>query len=756
MAAKTQPSEELQSWLDAISSYEREFKKWEGRVEKILKRYRDESRDNKDSSAKFNILWSNVQTLVPATFSRLPVPDVTRRFKDNDPVGRVAAQILERALDFEIQHYQDYRATLGQSVHDRFLGGRGTSWIRYEPHFRAIDTPVNGLQVTEDIDEPEVQEQLDYECAPVDYVHWKDFGHNVARTWEEVTQVWRKVYMNESAVRERFGAEIAKKIPYDATPEDLKRASRDGNAVKKQALVIELWDKEKNCAVWISKALKQELDRRDDPLGLQDFFPCPKPLLATITNDSLVPVPDFTLYQDQANQLDILADRIAGLGEMLQLKGVYDASQPELSRLFTEGNNGALLPVKNYAAFAEKGGLAGGVDVMDLTQLANAMKIAQETMEQVKNQVYEITGISDIIRGQTEASETATAQNIKGQYAALRLKSTQQSVAEYATAILRLKAQTMCMRFDPKTIMAMAAVEQMSQEDQQVVPQAMALLVGQERMIDPAADSPNPMRAFRIEIAADTLVELDEQQEKMDRMEFLEANGTFLEKAVGIMGVAGPAAPVLLPAIMELWKFGITAFKVGKSVEGTLDQAAEKLKEMAAQPQAAQVDPAQLQEQAMQQAKQQVMVENAQKEVALNKRAADLDIKDIQMQAREQEFALKEQLTAQARQMEDEHRAKLADVDRQAQDMDRQYKEALDGVAQREREMELNEKTSEAERALRDESTKAADNLKSIAEKAKDGAEKTPEKEGPDVEKLIGTLLESHDSIIKALVANKT
>ena len=105
MKAKTQPSEELQSWLDAISSYEREFKKWEGRVEKILKRYRDESRDNKDSAAKFNILWSNVQTLVPATFSRLPVPDVTRRFKDNDPVGRVAAQILERALDFEIQHY---------------------------------------------------------------------------------------------------------------------------------------------------------------------------------------------------------------------------------------------------------------------------------------------------------------------------------------------------------------------------------------------------------------------------------------------------------------------------------------------------------------------------------------------------------------------------------------------------------------------------------------------------------------------------
>ena len=71
-----------------------------------------------------------------------------------------------------------------QSVLDRFLGGRGTAWARYEPHIRAskTQTPVNGVEVTEDIDEP--QEELDYECAPVDYVNWKDFGHSQARTWE--------------------------------------------------------------------------------------------------------------------------------------------------------------------------------------------------------------------------------------------------------------------------------------------------------------------------------------------------------------------------------------------------------------------------------------------------------------------------------------------------------------------------------------------------------------------------------------------
>ena len=128
----------LQGYLDAIAKYEREYKKWEDRNKKILQRYRDEARKSQgdENSAKFNILWSNVQTLVPATFARIPQPDVSRRFRDQDPVGRVAALLLERGLEFEVQHYPDYRDTMTQCVHDRFLGGRGTAWLRYEPHFK--------------------------------------------------------------------------------------------------------------------------------------------------------------------------------------------------------------------------------------------------------------------------------------------------------------------------------------------------------------------------------------------------------------------------------------------------------------------------------------------------------------------------------------------------------------------------------------------------------------------------------------------
>lgn len=651
LAEKDEPEDapaRLQGYLDAIAKYEREFKKWETRVSKILKRYRDEDRINSDDSqgARFNILWSNVQILIPATFARVPQPDVSRRFRDQDPIGRVAALLLERGLEFETQHYPDYRDTMMQVVKDRFLGGRGTAWIRYEPHFREVDGgdstepatnagvsavmgdahPQNayGLQITEDIESEEPEEAIDYECAPVDYVHWKDFGHSVARTWEEVTLVWRKVYMSESAVEERFGKEIAKKIPYDSTPPDLKRSMSDSQSeVKQQACVYELWDKEEGCAVWFSKSMKEFLDEKDDPLKLHNFFPTPKPLYSTLTNETLVPVPDFALYADQAKTLDTLADRASGLVQMLQLKGVYDASaDPALARLFTEGDNGHLIPVKNWTAFAEKNGLKGQVDVYDLTPIVNALNAIYEAAEQQKQQVYEIMGISDIVRGSSNPSETLGAQELKGQYASMRLRAMQADVSRFATDILQMKAQVMCLKFNPQTLVAISAAEQLSTADKNMVylvtppsvdpvskqpipskpildsankpiPKgpAMSLLIGQDRLNDPAADSPNPLRAFRIDVNADSMIQMNESQEKQDRMEFLTANGQFMEKAQQMVAGAGPVGPVIVPLVMEMWKFGVTAFKVGKTIEGQFDETAEKLKSMAAQPQPPKPDP---------------------------------------------------------------------------------------------------------------------------------------------------------------------
>lgn len=564
MAKVMQVASEVQKYLDMFTQYDKEFAKWEGRVEKILKRYRDE-RTTTTAQSHYNILWANVQTLKAATFSRMPKPDVSRRFKDNDPVARVASMLLERALDFEITHTTDFQESLTSCVYDRFLGGRGTSWVRYEPIIETDDT-----FISEDEEESDsVSEYLDIEQAPVDYVHWRDFGHSSGRTWDEVNCVWRKVYMTRKMLKERFPEEsfgdLWKQIPLDASPDDTRTKMTEG--VTKRALIYEVWDRESKCVYWISKSMGKILDEREDPLQLEEFFPCPKPLYATLTNESIVPVPDFTLYQDQANELDVLADRIKGLVDALKVRGFYDAANADLGRLFTEGDNNTLIPVKNYAAFAEKGGIGGSVQFVDLSPIANALNLAYVAMGQVKQQIYDITGISDIIRGASVASETATAQQIKGQYATLRLKTYQDEVAMFASSILRIKAQIICQHFQLETILKIGGAELLSDTDKQMVPQAIELLKN------------NPMRTFRVEVATDSMLYADEAQEKADRVEFLSATSQFIEKAVQ----GAQAVPELTPLLMDLLKFGVTGFRVGRTLEGEFDTFADKEKERQAQ-----------------------------------------------------------------------------------------------------------------------------------------------------------------------------
>ena len=615
----------VQKYLAIVSQYDNEFKKWEARAEKIVKRYRDDNRSsNTNETAKFNILWSNVQTLIPAVYAKLPKAVAQRRFGDNDPVGRVAGQLIERALDFEIEHYPDFRATMKHAVEDRFLGGRGTAWVRYEPHVRQLGMPEDGLQVTEDVEneaaegqtpegalkpesqdytagETEPQEEIEYECAPTDYVFWRDFGHSVARTWEEVTCVWRWVYMTREALTERFGKKMSKKIPLDSGPETLKNYGQ-ANKERTRAKICELWDKETGKVYWFTKNYAELIDERDDPLELEGFFPCSKPLYSTTTSDTLVPVPDFVLYQDQANELDILSDRIDGLVKALRIRGVYDASQPALQRLLTEGDNNTLIPVDKWMAFSEKGGLKGSIDILPIDELSNALLNCYRARTEIKAQIYEITGISDIIRGQTQASETATAQQIKGQYAGLRLRSMQEEVALFASELIRLKAQVICTKFQPQTILLYAAAGQMTPEDQQMIPQAIELL------------KDNPLRNFRIEVDADSLVQLDEQQNKKDRVEFITAFGGLLREALPV----GQSSPELIPMLVEVMKFGISGFKQAKPIEGTLDAALDQLKEKqkqaAANPQPAPPNPEMMKIQATQQLEQAKMQASAQAE----------------------------------------------------------------------------------------------------------------------------------------------
>jgi hypothetical protein len=558
--------------------------------------------------------------------------------------------MLERALEFEIEHYGDYKSAMNNAVLDRLLGGRGVSWVRYEPHFEADEAgePDDGYEITEDSDEAETPEgeanenleRIEYECAPVDYVHWKEFGHSPgARTWEEVTAVWRKVYMSRPALVERFGEEIGGKVPLDTKPADDKNSYKNEEGVY-EALVYEIWDKETGKVFWISKSLGKILDERDDPLGLENFWPCPKPLYSTLTTDSLEPIPDFVIYQDQARELDTLCDRIDGLINALKVRGVYDASSSELQRLFSEGENNTLIPVQNWMAFAEKQGMKGAIDLVDITPFAQALAQCYQAMEQVKGQIYELMGIADIQRGQTDPNETLGAQIIKSNNASGRLKTMQHAVVDFATSLLSIKAQIICNHFTDETLVQISGAMQLSDEDKQLIPQAIALLR------DQAAKN------FRIEVTSDSMIYQDEQAEKQDRIAFLSAVGSFMQTALP----AAQASPELTPMLCEMLKFGVTAFKAGKQLEGIIDQTADDLRKQYEQskgqpkPPPVEIQKVQMQQQGEQQKLQfQAQLEQQKMQMQMELEKAK---QEYQAQENQLKFQLEEQRNAQERDME--------------------------------------------------------------------------------------------------------
>jgi hypothetical protein len=256
--------------------------------------------------------------------------------------------------------------------------------------------------------------------------------------------------------------------------------------------------------------------------------------------------------------------------------------------LLTEGDNNTLIPVDKWMAFSEKGGLKGSIDLLPLDTLANALLQCYRARQEIKQQIYEITGLSDILRGASQASETATAQQIKGQFASLRLRSMQEEVALFASDLIRLKAQIICTKFQPQTILMYAAASQMQPVDQQLIPQALELI------------KDKPLRNFRIEVSADSLVQLDEAAMKRERTEFIGAFAGFLQQAMPI----AQTSPEMTPVLMEIMKFGISAFKSSKQLEGVIDQALDQIKVKMAQPQPPKPDPEMMKLQAQQQSEQ--------------------------------------------------------------------------------------------------------------------------------------------------------
>jgi hypothetical protein len=634
-------------WHDQIETAQKTFDKWEKRGQKVVKRYRDERDAIEMPRMKFNILWSNIQVLFPSLYGRQAKPEVSRRFSDQDPVGRLASTMLERVMEYETTQFADFDNAMRGVVEDRLLPGRGTAWIRYEPIIVGGNPEVEGqledsqeAQVYDVVEEP--VERIDAAHSPIDYVYWADFLHSPARTWDEVWWVARAVYMTKEEGVERFG-DVFKNVSLTSQNTDMdgKNPMTAKMTYDKKAKVYEIWNKRSGKVCWIAKGYPQALDERDDPLDLEEFFPCPKPLLATTTTGTMIPVPDYCEYEDQAQELDNLTQRIYLLTKACKAVGVFNAEFKELARMFSEGVDNKLFPVTGWAAMSEKGGLKGAIDMMDTSQIIVTLRELYAAREQVKQSIYEIMGISDILRGSSKAQETLGAQQLKANFGSLRLRSAQGDVARFATDVFKLKAQIICKFYPPELIVEMSGV--MNTQDGQnpeLLQAAIQLL------------SNSTIRDFHIAVEADSLAQIDEQAEKQAAAEAVETIGSFLQSSLPIM----QSVPEMLPMMSEMLLFLVRRFRAGRGMEGAIEQAMKALSDKAAQAaQQPQQNPEMMKLQADQQAEQMRMQAQAQTEQM--KMQADAQLTQVKAQLDMQMQQAKVQADMQLQQMKAEFEA---------------------------------------------------------------------------------------------------
>src|SRR5699024_6946704 len=99
----------------------------------------------------------------------------------------------------------------------------------------------------------EPYEPVIFEQSITDYVNWEDFGHSPARTWDEVSYVWRRVYLSRDQLISRFGENLGKMVPLDWGP--VEQGKTDSEArLQKKAAVYEIWDKGSKRVYWVSKS----------------------------------------------------------------------------------------------------------------------------------------------------------------------------------------------------------------------------------------------------------------------------------------------------------------------------------------------------------------------------------------------------------------------------------------------------------------------------------------------------------------------
>jgi hypothetical protein len=549
-------------WLTELERSSKHEKKWRDRARKVVKTYRDEGGAGQ---THFNILWSNTQTQRPALYSSTPKPAVKRRHRQEGEVMRDAAMMLERSVAYALDPggAYDFDRVGTKCILDFLLPGRMVARVKYHPVIvdksREVTSeyePEGEYEVADDgtfLTEEKYEELVDEEVR-IYHVPWAQYRQSVSNHWEDV---WWVAYGNNFLTREEIVDQFGEEHNNVPLTHIAHNEEQDGEAPKGEertvmkAQVWEIWDREDRKVCAVIEGYDKLLMSEDDPLQLRGFFPSPEPALIVETTDTMIPIPEYTLYQYQAEELNTITLRIENLVQAMKLAGFYPGSQKKLIDQMLKSSENTLVPVEDWGAITERGGLNGMIEWIPLRDVADAWQRLMVYRETLVQSIYDLTGISDIQRGSTDPRETKGAQQIKASFASRRLLPKQQETQRFFRDLFRIQSEIIAEHFETETILKMAMMEPTE-----------SAMAARELIRDDA------MRSFVVDIETDSTIAPDEAMEKQGASEFITAISTYLQQIFPIV----QAQPKAMEPLGKMLLWITRKFSIARDAEDELEE----------------------------------------------------------------------------------------------------------------------------------------------------------------------------------------
>jgi hypothetical protein len=615
-------------WMSAIELATKTEKEWREDAKTAISQFRSD-RDGY-RAAKFNILYANIQTVCPAIYNSMPTADVRARFGEampvepppvpqNDPQAQQMAvqatsaaqaqseqvnkdrgnvsQVIERAISVQADLY-DYDDALKAAVKDRELLGRAVTRLRVN---QVMGPDTTDQESGNAIPGAVVSQHITWEP-----VIWDDFRVGPAKRWADTPWIaFHWVFTRDEL--EGLNEELAWKVNLDATVEGQPDKDASTPDTFKRANVWEIWDRSKRKVYWLAESYDQgPLKVEDDPYRLLGFFPVPRPRLAIETTDTQVPICPFMVWQAQQDEMNSLTRRIGALIKVIKWRGIYDGAFENAVKAMKGLDEGEMAPAPDAARALVQGDIEKAFWLMPIEQAVSVLKQLYESREMCKQVIYELTGVADILRGSTKASETLGAQELKAQWGSLRLQSAQQDIQLHARDLMRMTADLMAEHFRPEELEMMTGIS--------LTPEQLKLFKTDMR------------REFNIDIETDGTIKADLGKQQENVGGFVQGLATYFA-AIGPAVEAGYMTP---PEAVGLARTFARNFKLGRQADHILDEWQKRLDAKAKEPPAPpQPDP----RMQVEQIKAQTAQQQAQAEIAKTQMQGQIDQQTMTQEA---------------------------------------------------------------------------------------------------------------------------